>query len=118
MPSPYPEPDDTCSISDALSAVYTCYSFKYQALSYYRYGTKSDCTAKWEQFKFCLSVKPKPAEEAREMIRERRAVLEAEAKKKPSSLDVWELRDKPPENFPPEADWSTHPLVDTSTTAV
>ncbi|KAI9152417.1 hypothetical protein H9P43_009208 [Blastocladiella emersonii ATCC 22665] len=108
MPSPTPLPvREKYSISDALGGLYTCYSFRYQALSYYRYGRRTECDDKWDHFKFCMSIRTKPDDVADRKIAEREAMLAAEMAKRPSSLDVWELRDKPPANFPPEvADWS------------
>lgn len=35
-----------------------------QALNYYRYGEKKDCSEKWEDFKFCLTTKTKSNEVA------------------------------------------------------
>ncbi|ORZ33795.1 major facilitator superfamily domain-containing protein [Catenaria anguillulae PL171] len=106
---------DRYSISDALGKVYTCYSLHYQALSYYRYGQRADCSAKWDHFKFCIKIKTKPQDEMKRLVDEREAMLAKQEKEKPSSLSVWELRDKPPANFPPELeDWSVLPVVDQS----
>jgi hypothetical protein len=33
-----------------------------QAINYYRYGTKKDCSGKWDDFKFCLKTKTKSSE--------------------------------------------------------
>lgn len=35
-----------------------------QALNYYRYGSKKDCSGKWDDFTFCLKTKTKSSEEA------------------------------------------------------
>lgn len=75
-----------CSVSQTFDAVFQCYSnvnvgmslwisdwsfvFLFstalgaQALNYYRYGEKKDCSEKWEDFKLCLWTKPKSNEEA------------------------------------------------------
>jgi hypothetical protein len=36
-----------------------------QALNYYRYGAKKDCSGKWDYFKLCLSTKTKSPLEAK-----------------------------------------------------
>ncbi|KAI9476077.1 MAG: hypothetical protein EXX96DRAFT_448859, partial [Benjaminiella poitrasii] len=54
----------TCSVSQAFDAVFQCYTLGSQAIHYYRYGTKNDCSGKWEDFKFCLKTKTKPSEKA------------------------------------------------------
>ncbi|KAI9218130.1 hypothetical protein BC828DRAFT_389452 [Blastocladiella britannica] len=109
MPSPYPETlAEKYSFSGAMGALYTCYSFRYQAMSYYRYGQSTDCSARWDHFKFCLSIRTKPDDIVETMVAERETRLAREQAAKPSSLDVWELRDKPPANFPPDvAEWAT-----------
>jgi hypothetical protein len=74
---------ETCSASQAFDAVFQCYSnyslffeflnyrsltiFVYialgsQAINYYRYGSKKDCSGKWDDFKFCLKTKTKSSE--------------------------------------------------------
>lgn len=73
---------ETCSASQAFDAVFQCYSkvivylwlyacilttytfaaLGSQAINYYRYGTKKDCSGKWEDFKFCLKTKTKSSE--------------------------------------------------------
>lgn len=81
--------DYTCSATQAFDAVFQCYSmyqspFAYllsdkfltflispqlalgeQALNYYRYGAKKDCSGKWDYFKLCLSTKTKSPLEAK-----------------------------------------------------
>ncbi|KAL7751698.1 hypothetical protein RI367_002697 [Sorochytrium milnesiophthora] len=104
MPSPFPENETTCSMADAFDALIMCNSLRQQALHYYRYGEGKKCGDKWEDFKFCLSVKAKSAEVGAQMVRERKEKQRQELAKKPSSLDVWELRTEPPANFPPDPD--------------
>ncbi|KAI9318758.1 hypothetical protein BX666DRAFT_1855655 [Dichotomocladium elegans] len=53
-----------CSVSQTFDAVWQCYTLGAQALNYYRYGEKKDCSAKWEDFKFCLTTKTKSNEVA------------------------------------------------------
>ncbi|ORY95802.1 hypothetical protein BCR43DRAFT_441505 [Syncephalastrum racemosum] len=54
----------TCSMSQTFDAVWQCYTLGAQAIHYYRYGEKKDCSGRWEDFKFCLKTKPKSSEEA------------------------------------------------------
>lgn len=83
----------TCSASDAFNQVWQCYckdhmndawhverhltcslciflALRSQALNYYRYGSKKDCGAKYDDFKFCLSTKTKSASVADVSIKE------------------------------------------------
>ncbi|OBZ91809.1 hypothetical protein A0J61_00142 [Choanephora cucurbitarum] len=69
-----------------------CYTLSSQATNYYRYGTKKDCSGKWDDFKFCLKTKTKPVDVADAMLRERKAAKEAVKKQGRSSEEVWEAR--------------------------
>ncbi|KAI7866231.1 hypothetical protein BDF14DRAFT_1728706 [Spinellus fusiger] len=53
-----------CSASQAFESVWHCYTLGSQAMHYYRYGEKKDCSMRWEDFKFCLSTKTKSSEVA------------------------------------------------------
>ncbi|KAL1925996.1 hypothetical protein VTP01DRAFT_7089 [Rhizomucor pusillus] len=86
-----------CSVSQTFDAVFQCYTLGAQALNYYRYGEKKDCSEKWEDFKLCLWTKPKSNEEADRMLRRRQREKEAKKKQKRSSEEVWEARDIPSE---------------------
>ncbi|KAI8981711.1 hypothetical protein BDF20DRAFT_862793 [Mycotypha africana] len=83
---------EKCSAVEAFDNFFRCYSLGQQAINYYRYGAKKDCSTKWEDFKFCLSTKTKSAEKADAMIKERKAIKEAIRRSKPNSEDVWEGR--------------------------
>ncbi|KAI9019381.1 hypothetical protein CLU79DRAFT_705054 [Phycomyces nitens] len=54
----------TCSASQAFDSVWQCYTLGSQAVNYYRYGEKKDCSVRWEDFKFCMSAKTKSSEVA------------------------------------------------------
>ncbi|KAI8085079.1 uncharacterized protein BX664DRAFT_284090 [Halteromyces radiatus] len=82
----------TCSASQAFNSVWQCYTLGSQALNYYRYGSKKDCSAKYEDFKFCLTTKTKTSKVADAMIRKREEEKRIEKEKQRSSEDVWELR--------------------------
>ncbi|CDH48250.1 predicted protein [Lichtheimia corymbifera JMRC:FSU:9682] len=81
-----------CSVSQTFDAVWNCYTLGAQALNYYRYGEKKDCSEKWEDFKFCLTTKTKSNEVADRMIRKREEEKAMEKKRLRSSEEVWELR--------------------------
>ncbi|KAI8889629.1 hypothetical protein K501DRAFT_238483 [Backusella circina FSU 941] len=83
----------TCSASQTFDAVWQCYTLGSQAVNYYRYGTKRDCSMKWEDFKFCLTTKTKSSETADAMIRERERQKERVKRKQRNSEEVWEARD-------------------------
>ncbi|CAO3621218.1 unnamed protein product [Cunninghamella blakesleeana] len=82
----------TCSASQAFDSVWQCYTLGSQAIHYYRYGSRKDCSAKWEDFKFCLTTKTKSSEVADAMVRNRDAQKQLEKKKQRNSEEVWELR--------------------------
>ncbi|KAI8370886.1 hypothetical protein EDC96DRAFT_502700 [Choanephora cucurbitarum] len=83
---------ETCSASQTFDAFFQCYTLSSQATNYYRYGTKKDCSGKWDDFKFCLKTKTKPVDVADAMLRERKAAKEAVKKQGRSSEEVWEAK--------------------------
>ncbi|KAG2215199.1 hypothetical protein INT46_001475 [Mucor plumbeus] len=88
---------ETCSASQAFDAVFQCYIALFlalgsQAINYYRYGTKKDCSGKWDDFKFCLKTKTKSSEIADAMIKEHQAVKDNMKKRGRNSEEVWEAR--------------------------
>ncbi|KAI8369463.1 uncharacterized protein BYT42DRAFT_503397 [Radiomyces spectabilis] len=54
----------TCNAGQAFDAFWQCYTLGSQAIHYYRYGEKKDCSGKWDDFKFCLKTKPKSSQVA------------------------------------------------------
>lgn len=84
--------EDTCSLSRAFDEFFMCYSFGSQAVNYYRYGTYKDCGKKFDDFKFCLSVKSKPADVQARMMQMRSVQKEQEKLSRRNSEDVWEAR--------------------------
>ncbi|CAG8464036.1 438_t:CDS:2 [Cetraspora pellucida] len=82
-----------CSLATELDYFVMCYSLGGQAVNYYRYGERKDCSKRWQSLKFCIQLKSKSLEERKKMILEREAMKEAKYKKQKSSLDVWELRE-------------------------
>ncbi|GAA5869098.1 hypothetical protein JCM8547_008697 [Rhodosporidiobolus lusitaniae] len=69
-----------------------CYSLASQIKSVYRHGAPRDCTPKFEDFKFCMSVKGLSEEKREEVWVRRRAEWWAERRLGKSSEDVWEAR--------------------------
>ncbi|GAA5823775.1 hypothetical protein JCM11251_003288 [Rhodosporidiobolus azoricus] len=69
-----------------------CYSLASQVKSVYRHGAPRDCTPKFEDFKFCMSVKGLSEEKKEEVWVRRRAEWWAERRLGKSSEDVWDAR--------------------------
>lgn len=63
-----------------------------QGTSVYRYGAPRDCTPKFEDFKFCMSIKSLPEERKDEVWIKRRAEWWAKRRQGKSSEDVWDAR--------------------------
>ncbi|CAO3687930.1 unnamed protein product [Umbelopsis vinacea] len=87
--------DYTCSATQAFDAVFQCYTLGEQALNYYRYGAKKDCSGKWDYFKLCLSTKTKSPLEAKKLLDEHKQLKEQQKKIERSSEDVWTLKEIP-----------------------
>ncbi|CAG8597680.1 21590_t:CDS:2 [Cetraspora pellucida] len=85
--------DDRYNCSLATELDYFRIALGGQAVNYYRYGERKDCSQRWQSLKFCIQLKSKSLEERKKMILEREAMKEANYKKQKSSLDVWELRE-------------------------
>jgi hypothetical protein len=58
----------------------------------YRYGTPKDCSDKFEEFKFCMSIKNLSQERREQVWVRRRAEWWARRRLGKSSEDVWEAR--------------------------
>ena len=63
-----------------------------QVISLYRYGERSTCGPKMEEFKFCMSLKSMHPEERREAWIRRRAEWWANRRLAKSSETVWDMR--------------------------
>ncbi|KAJ2958707.1 hypothetical protein NQZ79_g5751 [Umbelopsis isabellina] len=110
----------TCNATQAFDAVFQCYSewqlnanffssqcnsqsptlnlyvaLGAQALNYYRYGEKKDCSVKWDDFKLCLSTKTKSPLAAKKLLDDRKKEKESQKQIQRSSEDVWTLREIP-----------------------
>ncbi|GAA5985851.1 hypothetical protein JCM10908_006303 [Rhodotorula pacifica] len=71
---------------------FLCYSLGSQIKSVYRHGTPRDCMPKFEDFKFCMSIKGLSEERRDEVWVRRRAEWWARRRLGKSSEDVWEAR--------------------------
>lgn len=90
-----------CNLVQAFDQYILCCTIGGQAINYYRYGERKSCKSKWEDLKFCLQLKSKPIDIRKKLILERESLKEEQKSRERSSLDVWEIRDKPLQNFPP-----------------
>jgi len=70
-----------------------CYALMPQLRNVYRYGELRDCTYKFDDFKYCMSLKGEDVEERRRLWVRRRAEWWAARRVGPSSEDVWEARE-------------------------
>ncbi|KAF8483180.1 hypothetical protein JB92DRAFT_2763111 [Gautieria morchelliformis] len=97
----HPKPEDIPSCLSLLDDFFRCNVLGSQLRTIYRYGHAAQCRPKFDDFKFCMSLKTLSAEEKRlEWIR-RRAEWWAERRLTRSSEDVWDMRTEPLQNFPP-----------------
>ncbi|KAH9911437.1 uncharacterized protein BXZ73DRAFT_93392 [Epithele typhae] len=96
----HPTPDDVPSCTKLMDDFLLCHALGSQVRSLYRYGSTSKCSNKWEDFKFCMSLKSLHPEEKRDVWIRRRAEWWALRRQVKSSEDVWEVRTEPLENFP------------------
>ncbi|GAA5874364.1 hypothetical protein JCM3774_005017 [Rhodotorula dairenensis] len=71
---------------------FLCYSLGSQIKSVYRHGTPRDCMPKFEDFKFCMSIKGVSNERRDELWVRRRAEWWARRRLGKSSEDVWNAR--------------------------
>jgi hypothetical protein len=67
----------------------------------YRYGHfRQDCSEKWAEYKFCLSLKWMGMDERRDAWIRRKAIWWAKRRLGKSSEDVWQVREYvPPSTF-------------------
>ena len=80
-------------IPDPRDDFFKCYALGPQMRNFYRHGTIRDCTWKWADFKYCLSLKSEDMEARRELWVKRRAEWWAQRRVGASSEDVWTLRE-------------------------
>ncbi|KAF7306129.1 hypothetical protein HMN09_00768200 [Mycena chlorophos] len=101
----YPNPEDIPSCTNALDTYFACNTMRNLVKSMYRYGTlREDCSEKWAEYKFCLSLKWMEHDERRDAWIRRKAIWWAKRRLGKSSEDVWQVRDEPLAHFPKAVD--------------
>ena len=63
-----------------------------QLRNLYRHGEKKDCTWKWNDFKYCLSLKTEDETARRDLWVKRRAEWWTKRRVGQSSEDIWDVR--------------------------
>ncbi|CAG8514478.1 1361_t:CDS:2 [Paraglomus brasilianum] len=96
--------EPTCSLRQEFDTMFYCYSIGGQATNYYRYGTRKDCKRYRDNLRFCWRTKFMNSEEKKKAFKERAEQKEEKLKDGPNCLDIWELREQPPVDFPPVVD--------------
>ncbi|KAF8590958.1 hypothetical protein K439DRAFT_1328449 [Ramaria rubella] len=97
----HPTPQDIPGCMSLLDEFFRCNVLGSQFRTIYRYGHAAHCKGKFEEFKFCLSLKALSAEERRTEWIHRRAEWWARRRLDQSSEDIWSIRTEPLQNFPP-----------------
>ncbi|CAE6502813.1 unnamed protein product [Rhizoctonia solani] len=111
----YPKPEDIPTCMSHLDEFFRCHALGPQFKAVYRHGTLAFCQPKFEDFKFCLSIKTLEPEERRKAWIRRRAEWWASRRVGQSSEDVWEIRTEPLQNFPPPPMLSPDPVPENTT---
>lgn len=70
-----------------------CYALLPQLRNVYRFGELRDCTAKFDDFKYCMSLKGEDIEDRRKLWIRRRSEWWAARNVGVSSEDVWDVRE-------------------------
>ncbi|GHJ87371.1 hypothetical protein NliqN6_3773 [Naganishia liquefaciens] len=97
----YPSMDDVPSCMTLFDEFLMCYALGPQIRQVYRFGTPQPCTRRFEDFKYCMSLKGEPEDERRRLWVRRRAEWWAGRRVGASSEDVWNVRREPLVGFPP-----------------
>ncbi|KAF7782618.1 hypothetical protein Agabi119p4_1994 [Agaricus bisporus var. burnettii] len=96
----HPTPTEIPSCLSLFDDYISCSVIRSQIKSLYRFGHRPECSPKFEEFKFCLSLKSLHPEERREVWIQRRAEWWARKRLDKSSEDVWDIRTEPLQAFP------------------
>jgi len=96
----HPAPVDIPGCFTAFDEYLACNVIRTQIKNVYRFGERTKCDRKFQDFKFCLTTKMMHPEERREAWIRRRAEWWANRRLERSSEDVWDLREEPLVNFP------------------
>ncbi|OWZ75658.1 hypothetical protein C365_06228 [Cryptococcus neoformans Bt85] len=97
----YPTADDVPGCMRLLDEFLMCYALVPQLRNIYRHGELHNCSWKFQDFKYCMSLKSEDPEGKRELWVKRRAEWWARRRVGVSSEDVWAVRTEKLENFPP-----------------
>ncbi|KAN0109311.1 Protein of unknown function (DUF3128) domain containing protein [Russula decolorans] len=97
----HPTPEDTPSCMSVFDDFLLCNILGTQLKSIYRFGEMAHCSAKWNEFKFCMSIKGLHPEQRRDAWIRRRAEWWARRRLGLSSENVWEMRVEPLRDYPP-----------------
>ena len=81
-----------CPLPGALTQLLESLVLGTQLRSIYRFGEMARCSSKWNEFKFCMSVKGLHPEQRRDAWIQRRAEWWARRRLGLSSENVWEMR--------------------------
>ncbi|KAF8332609.1 uncharacterized protein EI90DRAFT_674281 [Cantharellus anzutake] len=91
----HPTVDDIPSCMKLLETFTHCNMLNSQIRALYRFGEMNDCKQKWEDVKFCWTLKAQTPEERRESWIQHRAEWWASRRVGRSSEDIWEIRTEP-----------------------
>ncbi|KIM46933.1 hypothetical protein M413DRAFT_16496 [Hebeloma cylindrosporum] len=89
----HPTPSDIPGCVSVFDDYISCSVIRSQVKSIYRFGHRTNCDRKFEEFKFCLSLKIMHPEEQRDAWIRRRAEWWAHRRLGKSSEDVWDIRE-------------------------
>lgn len=88
-----PRPCKSGLVADDSDEFFMCYALFPQMRNVYRYGELRDCTYKFDDFKYCMSLKGEDLEERRKLWVRRRSEMWASRRVGGSSEDVWDVRE-------------------------
>jgi len=97
----HPTTEDIPSCMSAFDDFLSCNILGTQLKSIYRFGEMARCSAKWNEFKFCMSIKGLHPEQKRDAWIRRRAEWWARRRLGSSSENVWDMRTEPLKDYPP-----------------
>ncbi|KAG6877470.1 hypothetical protein C0993_007087 [Termitomyces sp. T159_Od127] len=89
----YPTAEDIPGCISLFDTYLSCSVIRNQIKSIYRYGERPVCGPKFEDFKFCFSLKSLDPEERRDLWISRRAEWWAHRRLTKSSEDIWDIRE-------------------------
>ncbi|KZS89034.1 hypothetical protein SISNIDRAFT_459269 [Sistotremastrum niveocremeum HHB9708] len=96
----HPTPEDVPSCLKLFDDFLNCNVLGSQMRSLYRYGQVSVCKPKFDEVKFCFSLRSYSPEARRDAWIQRRAEWWARRRLDKSSEDVWDIRTEPLRNWP------------------